>query len=154
MFSRKSKYALHACTFLARHSADGPQQIATIAREEALPKKFIEVILLDLRHAGLLKSIRGRDGGYELAKPAHEIAIMQIIKAIDGPLIPFRCVAIRSDKTCEGCRDARTCPVAPLMRRAFAEIAAVFEAKTLADLARDANFLEFPISNVEDDYSI
>lgn len=142
MFSRKAKYALQACIFLAAHEQEGPQLIESIAAEEDLPRKFLEVILLDLRHAGLLQSKKGRGGGYQLARAASSIRVYDVFKAIDGPPIPFRCVVIREDKTCEECRTAGLCPIGPLMREARDQLLGVLSAKSLADLATEARRLK------------
>lgn len=142
VFSRKARYALHACIFLARHEDKGPLLIESIARGESLPRKFIEVILLDLRHAGLLQSKKGRGGGYQLARSAASIKVGEVLKAIDGPPIPFRCVVIRDDKTCEECHSAGICPIRGLMRDARDQLNSVLLHRSLADMANEAVRLE------------
>lgn len=142
MFSRKAKYALHACIHLARHEEEGPQLIEGIAQQEDLPRKFLEVILLDLRHAGILQSKKGRGGGYQLARPANSISVGEVLKAIDGPPIPFRCVVIREDKTCEECRSAGLCPIGSFMRDARDQISVLLSSKSLYELALEAKRLQ------------
>jgi Rrf2 family protein len=85
--SAKTDYALRAAVELAA-AADGsvPIKGERLATSQAIPLRFLENILLQLRHAGLIESRRGADGGYRLAKPAAEIALADVIRAIDGPL--------------------------------------------------------------------
>ena len=74
MLSRKTKYAINALVYLARESKDGePVQISRIAASENIPRKFLEAILLDLRHAGMLNSRKGKTGGYYLQQTTEEI---------------------------------------------------------------------------------
>jgi len=118
MYSRKAKYGLIAVVSIAAGDWKTPRLIEDIAREEQLPHKFLEAILLDLREVGILGSKKGRGGGYFLARPPEEITVAEVFKAIDGSPIPFRCVAIRADKTCEECIASHLCAIGPLMREA------------------------------------
>lgn len=85
----KADYAIRAMLELALQPAR-PTPGAAIAKAQQLPPKFLEGILSELRRAGLVKSQRGADGGYELARPAKSIALADIIRAIDGPLAEVR----------------------------------------------------------------
>jgi len=87
--SQKGLYALQAMMMLARHYQQGAIKIRQIAYEEALPEKFLELILLELKNARLLESVRGAKGGYQLRRAPAEIALGAIIRLIDGPLAPF-----------------------------------------------------------------
>lgn len=89
--SAKADYAVRAAAELA--AADGrgvPMKRDQIASAQAIPAKFLEAILLDLKHAGIIKSHRGADGGYALARPAAEISIADVIRAVDGPMATVR----------------------------------------------------------------
>jgi Rrf2 family protein len=86
--SAKADYAVRAALELA--SADGPVKGDRISEAQAVPLKFLENILIELRHAGLVRSQRGRDGGYWLAKPAEEISIADVVRAVEGPLANIR----------------------------------------------------------------
>lgn len=86
IFSPTSQYALRALIYLATHDGAGPIQGRTIAEEENIPRQFLAKILLNLRNQGLVKSTMGPGGGYELALPAKDIHIAQIVDAIEGPL--------------------------------------------------------------------
>jgi Rrf2 family protein len=87
--SAKADYAVRAGVELAA-AGDGPTKGDAIARAQAIPVKFLENILADLRHAGLVRSQRGVDGGYWLARPAAEITIADVIRAVEGPLASVR----------------------------------------------------------------
>ena len=87
--SQKGLYALQALMALARHYQQGSMKKGEIAYEEGLPAKFLEVILLELRNARIVESVRGAKGGYQLRRPPSEIYLSEIIRLIDGPLAPF-----------------------------------------------------------------
>src|SRR5215467_11699264 len=87
--SQKGLYALQALMVLARRHHQGAIRIRDIAYEENLPEKFLELILLELKNARLVESVRGAKGGYQLRRAASEIHLSEIIRLIDGPLAPF-----------------------------------------------------------------
>ena len=87
--SQKGLYAIQASMMLARHYQQGAIKIREIAYEESLPEKFLELILLELKNARMVESVRGAKGGYQLRRPPAEIFLSEIIRLIDGPLAPF-----------------------------------------------------------------
>ena len=87
--SQKGLYALQAMMMLARRYNQGAIRIRDIAYEEDLPEKFLELILLELKNARLVESVRGAKGGYQLRRGPSEIRLSDIIRLIDGPLAPF-----------------------------------------------------------------
>ena len=87
--SQKGLYALQAMMMLARHHRQGAIRIRDIAYEEAVPEKFLELILLELKNARMVESVRGAKGGYQLRREPAEIHLSEIIRLIDGPLAPF-----------------------------------------------------------------
>src|SRR5271155_4889655 len=87
--SQKGLYALQAMMMLARHHHQGAIKIRDIAYEEVLPEKFLELILLELKNARMVESVRGAKGGYQLRRDPAEIHLSEIIRLIDGPLAPF-----------------------------------------------------------------
>jgi Rrf2 family protein len=87
--SQKGLYALQALMMLARHYHQGAIKIRDIAYEEDLPEKFLELILLELKNARIVESVRGAKGGYQLRRAPSEIYLSEIIRLIDGPLAPF-----------------------------------------------------------------
>jgi Rrf2 family protein len=87
--SQKGLYALQAMMMLARHHNQGAIKIRDIAYEESLPEKFLELILLELKNARIVESVRGAKGGYQLRRDPSDIRLSEIIRLIDGPLAPF-----------------------------------------------------------------
>ncbi len=88
--SAKVDYAVRAMCELAAHRADVPLKAEQIASAQEIPLSFLENILVDLRRAGFVRSLRGQVGGYRMAKPASEITIADIIRAVEGPLADVR----------------------------------------------------------------
>lgn len=87
--SQKGLYALQSLMMLARHHDQGAIRIRDIAYEEELPEKFLELILLELKNARIVESLRGAKGGYQLRRSPSDIHLSEIIRLIDGPLAPF-----------------------------------------------------------------
>jgi Rrf2 family protein len=87
--SKKGEYGVRALCHLAERHGEGVVQIREIARLESIPWKFLEGILLQLKSAGIVRSRRGIDGGYALARPPGEIAMGEVIRLLDGPLAPM-----------------------------------------------------------------
>ncbi|MCL4820446.1 MAG: Rrf2 family transcriptional regulator [Vicinamibacteria bacterium] len=87
--SSRGLYALKALTVLAERHEGGLVKIHEIAEAEQIPAKFLEAILVSLKHGRLVSSQRGRDGGYRLRRPPSEIRLGEVIRLIDGPLAPF-----------------------------------------------------------------
>lgn len=88
--SAKVDYALRAGAELAASANGRPQKGDRIAKAQGIPLKFLENILLDLKHAGLVQSQRGVEGGYWLARPAEEISLADVIRAVEGPIANVR----------------------------------------------------------------
>src|SRR6202795_1965965 len=86
--SQKGLYALQAMMMLARHYQQGAIKIREVAYEESLPEKFLELILLELKNARMVESVRGAKGGYQLRREAGEIRMSEIIRLVDGALAP------------------------------------------------------------------
>src|SRR5215813_11025652 len=87
--SQKGLYALQALIMLARNHDQGAIKIRDIAYEEVLPEKFLELILLELKNARVVESVRGAKGGYQLRREPGDVPLSEIIRLIDGPLAPF-----------------------------------------------------------------
>ncbi|HTS72280.1 MAG TPA: Rrf2 family transcriptional regulator [Gaiellaceae bacterium] len=86
----KVDYAVRAGAELAAASGEGPVKGERIAQSQQIPLKFLENILLELKHAGLVQSQRGAEGGYWLARPAEEISLADVIRAVEGPIANVR----------------------------------------------------------------
>jgi Rrf2 family protein len=136
MMSKKSKYALRALLALARRRPDEPVLISELADQEAIPKKFLELILLELKNNGILQSRKGRGGGYFLAKRPEQISLGEVIRALDGPLAPVACVSQRSYHTCDECDDEATCGIRAVMKNVRDATAGILDRETLAGVQR------------------
>ena len=127
----KADYALRAAAELAAAEGGGPVKGEQLARAQGIPPKFLENILLELRHAGLVQSQRGVEGGYWLARPADEITLAEVIRAVEGPLANVRGTrpeAIEYTGTAE--------PLRRVWIAVRASLRGVLESVTLADVAR------------------
>jgi Rrf2 family protein len=93
MLSKKAKYAIKALLALAEGEREEPMRIADLARDQQIPPKFLELILLGLRNQGILRSQKGKGGGYRLARDPSEIYLGQIVRMFDGPLAPVPCAS-------------------------------------------------------------
>lgn len=136
--SKRGEYGLRAMIDLTRmlHSREaqgGVVQIKEIAEREKIPAKFLEQILLTLKNAGLLHSKMGVGGGYYLARPPQDITLGQIVRTLDGPLAPIRCVSQMAYESC-GCPDEQTCGLRMVMFDVRSAIANVLDKTSLADV--------------------
>jgi Rrf2 family protein len=128
--SAKADYALRATIELAA-AGEGPVKGERIAQAQEIPLKFLENILGDLRHAGIVRSQRGAEGGYWLARPPDEITVADVVRAVDGPIANVRGLGPESVEYAGSAERLRDVWVA-----VRANLRAVLEQVTLADLAR------------------
>jgi len=134
--SKRGEYGLRAAIHLAhaqKHSPDVMVQIKDISEQEKIPTKYLEQILLALKNAGLLQSKMGIGGGYYLANSPEQINLGQIIRVLDGPLAPIRCVSHMAYEPC-GCPDEQTCGLRMVMGDVRDAIANILENTSLADV--------------------
>jgi len=134
MISKKTKYGLKALFYLAKHYGCGPVLIMDLAETEHIPKKFLELILLNLKNKGLLQSKKGKGGGYILGKPPDKITMGEVIRILDGPLAPVSCVSQTAYRKCEECRDEKTCGIRLVMQEVRDAMANILDKTSLADL--------------------
>ena len=128
--SAKADYAIRAAVELAA-AGEGPLKGDRIAKAQGIPPNFLENILADLRNAGIVGSRRGAEGGYWLARPADEVSLADVFRAVDGPLANVR--GVRSDQlSYEGSAEA----LADVWVAVRASLRGVLEQVTLADVAR------------------
>ncbi len=132
--SKRGEYGLRAMIDLASVGSEtGVVQIKEIADRQQIPAKYLEQILLTLKNAGLLNSKMGIGGGYYLARPASEITLGHIVRVLDGPLAPIRCVSQMAYEPC-GCPDEETCGLRLVMLDVRNAISAILDHTTLADV--------------------
>ena len=131
--SKKAEYALRALVAIARQPRSW--SIHELSTQEKIPIKFLEQILLTLRHAGILASKRGVGGGYTLLRQPSEITLREVIRVLDGPLAPVPCAADEPSEICT-CPDPQTCPVRRMMIDIRTDIARLLEGRTIEDLVR------------------
>ena len=134
MISKKTKYALKALIYLVREYDRGPILIADLARDERIPKKFLELILLTLKNNGVLQSRKGKGGGYYLGKLPGEISMGNVIRILEGPLAPVPCVSETAYARCQECADERTCGIRLVMKDVRDAMADILDGTSLADL--------------------
>lgn len=134
MLSKKTKYGLKALTYIARKNSDLPVLISEIAEEENISRKFLEMILLQLKNSGFLNSKKGKGGGYFLAKEPQEIDVAALIRVLEGPIALLPCVSLNFYKKCDDCVDEEQCSLNRLMIEVRDNTLKVLESKTLADL--------------------
>lgn len=119
MISQKAKYALRALLALARAGEDETLMISEIAEGENIPKKFLEQILLDLKHHGIVMSKRGKSGGYQMLRDPADITYGEVLRIVEGPIAPLPCLSRIAYRRCADCSEEANCEV----RRVFARVA-------------------------------
>lgn len=134
MLSKKCQYALHALLYLAEHDQEDVVTIHEIADTKGIPKKFLEVILLDLKQAGILASRKGKMGGYYLRKEPQEVNILEVIRLIDGAVAMLPCVSLNFYESCGRCEDEKTCRINKVFSTVRDETLRILSGATLADL--------------------
>lgn len=130
--SAKADYAVRAAAELAASPDGRPIKRDQLAAAQRIPSKFLETILLELKHAGIIKSTRGIGGGYALARPADDISVADVVRAVDGPMATVRGERVESVEYEGAARKLRDVWVA--VRAGLRE---VLESTTLADLVED-----------------
>jgi Rrf2 family protein len=132
--SSKTDYALRALVHLVDHYRSAPVSIREIAHSNAIPRRFLEQIMLDLKRKGLVKSVPGRNGGYVLGKPPGQITMGEVVRHFDGVLAPVGCVSVTDYQPCT---EQPTCR----FRRVLLDIrnytAKLMDAMTLEDVAKE-----------------
>jgi Rrf2 family protein len=133
--SKRGEYALRSLINLGIATEVGRKlvQVSELAAYEQLPIKFLEQIMQLLKEAGFVVSVRGKYGGYRLAKPARQIAIGEVVRLIDGPLAPIGCVSQTAYQKCT-CPDESHCGLRMLMLDVRNAIAGILDRYTLADV--------------------
>ena len=117
MISKKCKYAIKALLYLADNQSEERSIFSTeIAENENIPQKFLETILRELRNFQLLKSKRGKTGGYKLLKKPSEIKLAELMRMMDGPIALLPCVSLNYYASCDECNET-TCTIKPVFEK-------------------------------------
>ena len=136
MISQKARYALRALLFLTARGDDIPVQISEIAESERIPRKFLEAILLELKKTGIVRSHRGRSGGYSLGRPAKDISFADVLRVTDGPLALSPCVSVMAYRKCDDCFEESVCAIRKALLAARDATAEILESRNLATAAQ------------------
>ena len=118
---------------LARARPGIPLPMSRLSIEARVPRKFLEIILTDLKSAGLVGSHRGKAGGFHLAKPPHLISFGDIIRVIEGPLALVPCVSRTAYRRCPDCADEANCAIRRAMLVVRDDTTRILDGTSLAD---------------------
>ncbi len=138
MLSQRGRYALKAMLNLGRMPARGVKQVSMLAIEAAIPRKFLEAIMSELRQAALVESVRGKLGGYRLARPAEQITFGEIMRITDGPIALLPCVSHKFYRRCDDCPDENGCALRRVMAAVRREASDILDRTSLADARPDS----------------
>lgn len=139
MISNKAKYAFRAMLAIAG-APDGQAMTSTdIAARYAIPHKFLEQILVDLKKAGILDSRRGKNGGYVMLRPADTISFGEVLRLFEGPLAPLPCLSRQSYRRCEDCPSESRCTIRREFAVAYDAYRRILDSRTLADALHEGS---------------
>jgi Rrf2 family protein len=134
VLTNKGKYGLKAMVHLAGLASGETAMVADIAAKNEIPKKFLDAILAELRNAGLVRSKKGRNGGYALSRLPASIMVGQIVRALDGPLAPIRCASTNYYEPCLDCPSEKVCSVHLVMLEVRNAVADLLDNRTLEEM--------------------
>jgi Rrf2 family protein len=132
--SRRSEYGLRALTDLVRSGPTATVPLATLARRNNLPPKFLEQIMATLKHGGIVRTTLGARGGYAIADDPTTVSVGRVIRLLDGALAPLTCVSLRYYSKCS-CPDEASCALRDVMLDVRDAKLAIPDEQSLADLA-------------------
>ena len=135
MLSQRTRYAIRALLHLGDHYGEGPIQLAEIAEKQNIPGKFLTVILSEMKRAGFVETMRGKEGGYWLSRPPSEITYGDIVRATRGSLALVPCAARLAYTPCDHCVDEAECRLRAVMLSVRDETANILDGLSLAESA-------------------
>ncbi|HYE32545.1 MAG TPA: Rrf2 family transcriptional regulator [Methylomirabilota bacterium] len=135
MLSSRTKYGIHALIYLAQRHGQGFVAIKDISEHERIPRKFLEVILLDLKGDGLLTSRPGPTGGYALRIPPQKLTLGHAVRVLEGPLALTPCVSQGKYEPCVDCRSEAECALRIQMKKVRDATASILDEVTFQTLA-------------------
>jgi Rrf2 family protein len=136
MLSKKTRYALMALTKLSREYGKGAILISDIAKEEKIPQRFLENILLELKNLGLLGSKLGKNGGYFLLKNPEDISLADVIRYFEGTIALVYCVSEKAYQPCEFCKNEETCKLKSVFKTIRDNTFNVLQETSIADISK------------------
>jgi Rrf2 family protein len=142
MLSKKTQYAIYALTYLAREYQKGPVLISNISESGAIPRKFLEAILLELKNTGTLGSKKGKGGGYYLLKDPSEVNLADIIRQFEGAIALLPCVTYKYYEPCPHCVDETTCGLRSIIRDLRDEMVKILKMSSLKDILEREEYLK------------
>ncbi len=134
MISTKGRYALRIMVDVAQHEGSTPVSVREIAKRQEISGKYMEQIISVLTRNSLLRSVRGAQGGYHLARAPGEITVGMILRATEGDLAPAECVAVGA----QSCQRSGVCPSHAVFKKVYSAINDVIDGVTLSDLMPEA----------------
>jgi len=132
--SQKTQYAVRAVFELAKRQGRGAIKISEIAEAQAIPQRFLENILNHLKGGGFVESVRGKEGGYLLVRPAKELTVGQVLRFVEGPLSPVECMV---DGKKVPCSMYGHCAFRSLWKRAEKALEEVYDGTTFEELVKE-----------------
>ncbi|MGI9953001.1 Rrf2 family transcriptional regulator [Moorellaceae bacterium AZ2] len=138
-FSTRGEYGLRAMFDLAQRYGEGPISLKSVAERQDISEHYLEQLIAALRKAGLVRSVRGAQGGYTLAKEPSEIKVGDIIRVLEGPIAPMDCV---KEEEGECCSRAESCVARTIWEKVRDSISGVLDSITLEDMVIEANKLQ------------
>ena len=134
MLSKKAKYGLKALEFIAKQDSKIPVHTSAISLAESIPRKFLEAILLDLKHDGILKSKQGKNGGYNLLIAPSDVTIGRVVRLFDGPIALLPCVSSNYYEPCDDCENEAVCGLKNIFSEVREATGSILDKLSLQDI--------------------
>ncbi len=132
VLSQRTRYAIRALLHLGDRYGEGPVQLSEIAEAQNIPAKFLTVILSEMKRAGLVETLRGKEGGYWLARPPEQVTYGEIVRLTRGSLALVPCAARLAYTPCENCVDEAGCRLRAVMLSVRDETAKILDQMSLS----------------------
>ena len=136
VLTQKTRYALRALLFLIEEGDGGAIRLQQIAESQKIPRKYLELIMLDLKAADLVESIRGPKGGYRLTRHPRLTSFGEVVRALEGPIGLVPCASVNFYRRCDDCHDEATCAIRRVFMMVRDQSVEVLNSVTLEDGAR------------------
>jgi len=141
--STKGRYGLRAMLDMAQNEEEGPIASHTIAQRQDISERYLEQLLIPLKQAGLVKSIRGSQGGYILGRAAKDISVGDIIRVLEGPLAPVDCV---NEVNPDDCKRADNCVTRLIWAKVRDSVSDILDSYSLEDLVNESHKMSKPVA--------